>query len=158
MGVTSVDLSQQGGKERGVRGFVHTPLCHTLPEVSGASLLKIVTMCMQYQEISTPHQLYCKVHPNYNTSLKTQYNEVGGQYYMLYEHITEWELATHSGGSEGGKVREDGVGGKGEEKGVGKRREQDEDKGEERGGGGRTSSADHLTLGSSLHYLSQLNT
>ena len=36
---------------------------------------------------------------------------------MLYEHITEWGLATHSAG-EG--VREDGVGGKGEEKGGGK--------------------------------------
>ena len=57
-------------------------------------------MCMQYQEISTPHQLYCKLLLNYNTSLKTQYNEVGGQYYMLYEHITEWGLATHSGGEE----------------------------------------------------------
>ena len=31
-------------------------------------------------------------------------------------------------------------------------REQEEDKGEERRGGGRTSSVDHLTLGSSLHF------
>ena len=38
---------------------------------------------------------------------------------MLYEHITEWGLAIYSQWG-GGRVREDGVGGKGEEKGGGK--------------------------------------
>lgn len=105
-------------------------------KVSGASLLKIVTMCVQYQEISTPHQLYCKLLPNHNTSLQTQYNEVGGQYYMLYEHITEWGLATQSQGG-GRRGREDGVGGRGKRKEGGNGvREQEEDKGEERGGEG----------------------